>query len=873
MTATQPSRFLSSLATRTRNVIRPFRFAVLCLLFVPHYAFAQVAGKIEVYPTTSSLEVTSTRQFTAYVPISPNTIQWLVNGVSGGNSAIGTISTTGFYTPPKTIPANNVLTISARSTAYPTSVGNATLTLTRPVPSLWSVSPSSFPVGQYSVSFNGANFASDSQALANGAPVTTTYVSATKLLVSGSAAAPGSMKFAVNQPGAGSVTSSSVTVNVVAANIAVGVAPSSASVVLGTSIPFTSTVTGTTNTAVTWSVNGIVGGSSTVGTISASGVYVAPLAIPGSPVTVRATSVANPLRSAQAAVTLVSPVKVTMTPTSVTVPVGQNQAFTAAVTGTANTAVTWSVNGTAGGTVALGTISSAGLYAAPTTMPSSSAITIRATSAADGAAWAQASVTLVGPPPAAANLTAARFLEQASFGPTPATLARVQQIGIDAYLDEQFAMPETPIVGPADNSMGALRSSTLSTYTTAPDQLRQRVAYALSQIIVTSSNKLVYADEMVQWLRLLNQYAFGNYRDLLHDVTISPSMGKYLDLARSAKPGISGGANENYPRELMQLFSIGLVRLNQDGSFTLGGNGQPIASYDQNTVRQVALALTGWVYQNNAWEDFSGPMVPSAANHDTSAKSFLNCSLPSNQSVAQDLDGVIDCLMHHPNMPPFIATRLIRSLVTSNPSPQYVKRVADVFAGVQTGVTGDLKATVRAILTDPEARQDTPTSSTFGRLKEPILQISNLVRALNGAIAPTNGLVYLYDYLGQAVLQPPSVFSWFSPLYHVPNSPLFGPEFQIYSPSEAVLRGNFFYSVLTSQNGPDISIDLSPFVPYGNDMPNLVEAANQVLLAGRMPSGLKQVIASAAAPGYDATTRITTVLYLTALSGQFAVQF
>ena len=133
--------------------------------------------------------------------------------------------------------------------------------------------------------------------------------------------------------------------------------------------------------------------------------------------------------------------------------------------------------------------------------------------------------------------------------------------------------------------------------------------------------------------------------------------------------------------------------------------------------------------------------------------------------------------------------------------------------------------------------------------------------------------MYLYDYLGQAVLQPPSVFSWFSPLYHVPNSPLFGPEFQIYSPSEAVMRGNFFYSVLTTPNGGDTTIDLSPFVPYGHDMPNLVEAANQILLYGRMPAGMKQSIIAAATPGYDDATRITTVLYLTAMSGQYAVQY
>jgi uncharacterized protein (DUF1800 family) len=426
--------------------------------------------------------------------------------------------------------------------------------------------------------------------------------------------------------------------------------------------------------------------------------------------------------------------------------------------------------------------------------------------------------------------------------------------------------------------MGSLRQWMLHSYTAAPDQLRQRVAYALSQILVTSGNKLVYADEMLPWLRLLSQHAFGNYRDLLRDVSMSPSMGKYLDLANSNKPGPMGGANENYPRELLQLFTIGLWDLNQDGSFATTAGGAPVPSYNQATVQQVALALTGWTYATapgatpraNNWEYFGAPMETRASNHATEAKSFLGCSVASGQSVQQDLDSVIDCLMGHRNMAPFVATRLIRSLVTSNPSPAYITRVADVFAGKQGGAVGDLKATVRAILLDPEARQDTP-AATQGRLKEPILQAAGLVRALNGQFSSTNQITYLFDYMAQSILTPPSVFSWFSPLYRAPGGVLYGPEFQIYSPTEATLRGNFLYSLLTSA-GSDASIDLSPFFQYGNDMTNLVEAANQTLLYGRMPIAMKQALITAASPGYDANTRIVTVLYLTAISGQYAVQ-
>ena len=189
---------------------------------------ALVSGSFTVYPTTSSIEVAATRQFTAYVPISPKTVTWLVNGTVGGNATFGTITAAGVYTPPKTIPANNVVTVSAKSTAYPSSIGNATMTITRPYPWLWSASPSPVMVGQYSVSFNGANFAPDSQGLANGVPVATTFFSATRLVVTGSVAAAGTLTFSVRQPGPGAVTGSTVSVKVVAANIAVSVAPPSA---------------------------------------------------------------------------------------------------------------------------------------------------------------------------------------------------------------------------------------------------------------------------------------------------------------------------------------------------------------------------------------------------------------------------------------------------------------------------------------------------------------------------------------------------------------------------------------------------------------------------------------------------------------------
>ena len=841
------------------------------------------ANPITVYPQNSTLATGSTLQCTAYVPLSPNTIQWLVNGIVGGNTNIGTISQAGLYTSPTVVPAPNVVTLGARSTAYTNTIGTTPLTITRPYPSLWSVSPSPLQQGNYQVSFNGANFTPDSVATANGADVATTYISPTALIAKGMGAV-GTIKFAVRVPGNGGLTGNVVSVTVVASIVTVKVNPASASVPLGGNRAFVANVAGNANTAVTWAVNGIDGGSTAVGLISPAGLYTAPTVLPASStVTVKATSVASPASSGQAVVTLTvpppPPVIVSVYPASASVQVGKTQSFTATVQNSTNSAVIWSVNGVNGGSAANGTIDASGLYTAPAGPPAV-AIVVQAASVASPASVGKASVTLNAPPPPQVWLAGARFLEQSSFGPSPASLNQISQVGIDAYLAQQFALPETPIYVPLDNNMGELQQWVLYNYTTAPDQLRQRLAYALSGLLVTSDSKLIYADEIIPWLKLMSKYAFGNYRSLLRDLTLCPSMAKYLDLANSMKPGMAGGANENYARELMQLFTIGLWQLNQDGSQALDPvTLQPIPTYNQFTVQQMALALTGWTYatapgatpQSANWEYFGAPLEPRPANHATNSKTILNCVLPAGQTPDQDLDAVLDCLMHHANMAPFIATRLIRSLVTSNPSPGYIKRVADVFVDNGSGVRGDLKAVVTAILMDTEARDDNPTPNG-GRLKEPILQISAFLRALGGGYSTTEGVTYMYDEFAQVPLGPPSVFSWYSPAYHVPKSPLFGPEFQIYTPSQATLRGNFFYDVLT-QPGTDMTINLAPFQAYGNDMNGLVELANQTFLYGRMDPAMKTIIATAAAPGYDATTRIATAIYLTVLSGQYAVQY
>lgn len=847
------------------------------------FTMSAAGQTITVYPGPSNIEAGSSRQLSAYVPLSPSSIHWTINDLPGGNAIYGTISPSGLYQAPATAPAANVITIKAISTAYPGVVGAARLTITRKFPWVWGATPSSVQAGANEIILNGSNFTPDSEVLVDGVRVQASYVSSTRLVAKPVLDQVGTRTIAVRQPGPGLVVGNGVRLQVLAPTVSVAVSPGTTTLMLGGSQSFKATVGGASNTSVIWSVDGVPGGSSGVGTIDSAGVYTAPLAMTTSGgATIRATSAALPSAYAQALVTLLPPpaIVVVVSPGSGEVQLGKTLAFSATVTGASTSSVVWSINGIPGGSAALGQIDGSGLYTSPLVMPPTSNLVVRATSTANTNRHAEAMLTLHPPPPVVhAALHCARFLEQSSFGPTPATLDRVGKLGVAAYLEEQFSLPTSEIPSPPNLSNSSLRQWILHHYTTAPDQLRQRVAYSLSQILVCSAGKLTRADELLPWMRALNHHAFGNYKDLLREVTKSPSMGKYLDLANSQKPGAAGGANENFARELMQLFTIGLWDLNMDGTTATNEFGQPRPSYDQGDIAQLALALTGWTYatapgavpQATNWENFDAPMEPRQQNHATTGKAILGFHIPPGQTVEQDLESVLEGLMTHPNTAPFIATRLIRSLVTSNPSRGYVQRVAEAFADNGAGVRGDLKAVVKAILLDYEARNDLPTPDQ-GRLKEPILHVCGFLRALNGRFNAGHQLAYVFDSMAQSVLNPPSVFSWFSPMYRLQDRPLFGPEFQIYSPTEATLRGNMFHHLLSGSGG-DFTIDLSPFQAYGQDMPALVEKANQVLLHGRMPAAMKQILIDAAAPGYDAKTRIQTVLYLTALSGHYAVQY
>jgi hypothetical protein len=786
---------------------------LLCPLAYP-------AGVVAIYPSPTDITPGSTKQFLIYDTTSGGSVTWTVNGMTGGNATYGTISPAGLYTAPAIVPAQNVVTVTA--TSNPSGIfGSSAVTVHQPTPVIWSTYPSTFSTGlNQTFSLNGANFQPISTVQLGGMPVISMYISATAMKVTANLMTAGTFPVTVTNPGNGGRTSGPVNITVktaAPAPITVSVSPSSSNVTLGATAPFTATVTNTANTAVNW--------STTAGTITTQGVYTAPVAMPANQV-------------------------VTIT--------AQSQADTTK-TGTASVLLQASSGGGSGGGGTPGNNSS--------------------------------------------DLHAGRFLEQAAFGPSPVDLAFIHQNttasqdGIDAWLANQFAMSASVYGIPTQYS--TVQSDTLHRLATAPDQLRQKMAWALSQFIVISMNKNIYPDEYVPYQQILSNDAFGNFRTLLYDITVSPQMGKYLDLANSNKAGVGSGANENFAREVMQLFTIGLNRLNIDGSNMLDGQGNPIPTYLQPDVVHMAAALTGWTYptapgatpQSNNWENFSAPVMETRqGNHDITAKTLINgCSLPANQTVMQDTNGVLDCLFNHPNVAPFVATRLIRYLVTSNPTPGYIQRVATVFNNNGGGVRGDLKAVLTAILKDPEARQDTITldaggkpyyvlnganvNYTPGRLKDPIYFIVSFARAMNGTIPVGTVIPYNFVAMGETLNQPPSVFGYFSPLYHLPLNPaLFGPEFQIYTPTESVVEANMVQQIITMPNS-DPSIDLSAFNAAVASTATLLDLADQKFYYGRMPAQIRTAIATAIDVNTDNPSRVFTAVYLAVLAGQYQTQF
>jgi uncharacterized protein (DUF1800 family) len=528
------------------------------------------------------------------------------------------------------------------------------------------------------------------------------------------------------------------------------------------------------------------------------------------------------------------------------------------------------------------------------------------------------------PPPAASFATkpeAYRFLNQATFGATEADATTVAATGYSSWIDQQLAQPASlqlpvvqaayPLLANPAQMIGSLNGDRTDAWmrnaVRGPDQLRQRVAFALSEIMVVSQastlQNMPYA--LADYHDMLARNAFGSFRRLIEDVTLHPAMGVYLSMLGNQKPDAARNIrpDENYARELMQLFTIGLVELNIDGSVRRDAQAQPLPTYNQEIIEGFANVFTGWNYAGapsfaqarRTLQNQVVAMQAYAEQHSTGTKRLLPSNgmpvtLPAGQTPAQDLAAALDNIVNHPNVGPFIGKQLIQKLVTSNPSPQYIERVARVFDNDGAGQRGNLGAVVKAILLDAEARS-APTTAAAGKLKEPLLRLTQVLRAYNAQAAsgryfiPPNQLTAAF---GQAPLNSPSVFNFFSPFYAPPgeisNQGLVAPELQLATEYLNTTATNYLYAqafcfVPAPVAGcpalrPDtIVLDTSAEIALAADSEALVTRIAERLLAGQISATLKTQAKAMVdlAPASNTQQRVAEALYLIATSPDFAL--
>jgi uncharacterized protein (DUF1800 family) len=508
-------------------------------------------------------------------------------------------------------------------------------------------------------------------------------------------------------------------------------------------------------------------------------------------------------------------------------------------------------------------------------------------------------------PPAVAAISAAeasRFLGQAGFGATDAQIGRVQTLGYSGWLDEQFAAPRSQghydwmvergyAVTTNINNFNGTDNTLWRKLISSPDVLRQRITLALSEIFVVSMTGLPInwrGFVAAAYMDVLETNAFGTYRTLLGEVTLSPGMGSYLNMRGNLRedPATGRVPDENYSREVLQLFSLGLTELAADGTLK---NGVATDTYGQDTITGLAKVFTGW--NNNAANNTDPgyaqrPMVLTAANHSTSVKQFLGVTIAAGTPGATALQTALDTIAAHPNVGPFIGRQLIQRLVASNPSPAYVARVSAVFANNGAGVRGDLRAVIKAILLDDEARRaPVAGDTTRGKLREPVVRFIQWARTF-GLASPT-GLWNIGNVsdpstrLGQSPLRSPSVFNFFRPGYVPPNSALGtlnlnAPEFQITNESTVVGWANWAQTFVQSGVGetrPDYTAELA----LATDATALVKRVS-LLLSGDTLSAATLATIGTAVGSISATTdagkrnRVYAAIHLVLCAPEYLVQ-
>lgn len=533
-----------------------------------------------------------------------------------------------------------------------------------------------------------------------------------------------------------------------------------------------------------------------------------------------------------------------------------------------------------------------------------------------------------GAPPTAP--AAARFLTQASFGATDASIAQVRAAGYAQWIDQQLIAPQgSSHQSDLEQRLAAIRAAdpngslNASDFywsfwrhaATDQDQLRERVKFALSEIFVVSLNDAnVDVRGAGSYYDMLGAHAFGNFRTLLEQVTLHPMMGVYLTWLGNQRedPATGRQPDENYAREVMQLMTIGVFHLNPDGTLRLNQSGQPIPTYSAEDIGGLAKVFTGYSYysptpSNNT---FAGrnrnvdatvrPMIAYPGFHSTSAKNFLGVTIPASSAPDPqgDLRIALDTLSNHPNVGPFIGRQLIQRLVTSNPSPAYVGRVAAVFNDNGRGVRGDLGAVVRAILTDPEART-APSDPNYGKLREPVVRMANWMRAFGAASASGEwriGSTSANTSLNQSAMTSPSVFNFFRPGYSPPNTRVGGqglvaPEFQIVDEVSVAGYLNTMQTTIDAGIGAavngarDVRPNYAAEMSVAADADALVDRVGLLLMNGQMSTTLRgrilEAVRGVGIPGGTATqaqvntalgNRAKLAIYMVMASPEYVVQ-
>lgn len=757
---------------------------------------------------------------------------------------------------------------------------------------------------------------------------------------------PGTLPLTVTKPEPGSASANPAPLVVGAGAVTLSLQPNEGTQVrVSKFLYFGVNVTGTTNTAVQVEVNGIPGGNATVGFALASNgniTYHAPAVrlTTNNYVTLSVYSVYNPKIALSRYIEILNPIPILATATPMAFKTGPATLVLGGQYFVSGAQVL--VNG----------------FPVPTTFNSSAKLTATLNLSEPGdldlqvlnpspgpAASADLVVQVEGTPPApiVAPNDAARFLEQATFGATDTDIHNLSSIGYEAWLNEQFARPATPIEPEVEqaiilnnqpcsptsllcNAALFVQNNESEIYVqnafwqqslTANDQLRQRVKYALSQIFVISGTNPAVQNMPrgeANYYDLLGADAFGNFRKLLEDVTLNPMMGQFLSMLGNDKGNATTNPDENYAREIMQLFTIGLYQLNPDGTQKLV-NGQPIPTYSNNDVMGLAKVFTGWSWNvpNNdteavwsnccAWvgqghgEDLL-PMQSFASHHSTEEKQFLGGTIPvqSTPNPKGDLNIALDLLFAQPNMPPFFCRQLIQHLVTSNPSPAYVGRVSAIFKDNGKGVRGDMQAVITAILLDPEARDLVYNSNPeYGKVRESLLRYTEWARAFSAQ--SKTGSYWLGSTedpiwgLGEMPLRSPTVFNWFTPGYVPPGTSiekagLVAPEMQMTNVSTVVGYVNFMQDAIGSNatNGADVYSTYAAETRIAINPELLADRINLLLMAGQMSTTLRNRIVDAINSIYvpaspqsvidsQLMNRVQTAIYLTMASPEFSAQF